>query len=345
MKKRAPKWLSRATLILTPLLILPSTTYAGFFSFLSNEVNTSAYASYDSSEANSQNISLLEPVLSMNPNPNPGNADTTIVSGTSLYSETGPSGTMADISDVTPTTQISTYTVREGDTLSEIAIMFNVSINTILWANEGLTTKNLQVGQTLIILPVSGIRHKVAKGDTLSTIVTKYKARLDDVLDYNDLKPNATLAIGDTVIIPDAELPFIPSKKPAEAQLTAALHGANGPSYPGYYKRPLAGGTRTQGLHGYNGVDIAAPVGTPIYAAAGGTVIISLNGLWNQGYGNYVVVSHPNGTQTLYAHASKLLVSVGQQVAQGDTIALVGSTGKSTGPHVHFEIRGARNPF
>lgn len=342
MKNSATKWLSKATIILTPLLILPTTAYAGFFSFMSNEVNASAYASFDSSEANSQNINLLEGVLSLNPNPNPGRTEATVISGTALYSETGPSGTMADVNDVLSTTQISTYVVREGDTLSEIASMFKVSLNTILWANEGLTAKNLQVGQTLIILPVSGIRHTVVRGDTLSSIVSKYKVRLDDVLDFNDLNSNSTLAVGDTVIIPDAELPFVPSAKP---QLTATLHGASGPSYPGYYRRPIVGGVRSQGLHGFNAVDLAAPVGTPIYASAAGTVIISLNGLWNQGYGNYVVISHPNGTQTLYGHASKLLVTVGQRVKQGDLIALVGSTGKSTGPHVHFEIRGAKNPF
>lgn len=324
---------------------MPTTIYAGFFSFMSNEVNTSAYASYDSSEANSQNINLFEAVLSLNPNPNPSKVEVMIISGTALYSETGPSGTLADVSDIVPTTQISTYVVREGDTLSEIANMFNVSVNTILWANEGLTTKNLKVGQTLVILPVSGIRHKVTKGDSLSSIVTKYKVRLDDILEYNDLKSNSVLTVGNIITIPDAELPYIPSAKPAQAKLTAALHGASGPSYPGYYKRPLVGGTRSQGLHGYNAVDLAAPIGTPIYASAAGTVIISRNGLWNQGYGNYIVIAHANGTQTLYAHASKLLVTMGQQVVQGENIALVGSTGKSTGPHLHFEIRGAKNPF
>ncbi len=345
MKKSAVKWLSKAIIIISPLLVLPTTTYAGFFSFMSNEVNTSAYASYDSSEANSQNINLLEAVLSLNPNPNPSKVEVMIISGTALYSETGLAGTLADVSDIVPTTQISTYVVREGDTLSEIANMFNVSVNTILWANEGLTTKNLKVGQTLVILPVSGIRHKVTKGDSLSSIVTKYKVRLDDVLEYNDLKSNSVLTVGNIITIPDAELPYIPSAKPAQAKLTAALHGASGPSYPGYYKRPLTGGTRSQGLHGYNAVDLAAPIGTPIYASAAGTVIISRNGLWNQGYGNYIVIAHPNGTQTLYAHASKLLVTMGQQVVQGENIALVGSTGKSTGPHLHFEIRGAKNPF
>ena len=92
-------------------------------------------------------------------------------------------------------------------------------------------------------------------------------------------------------------------------------------------------------------MDLAASLGTPIYAAAGGTVIIAKTGGWNTGYGNYVVISHGNGTQTLYAHTKANLVTVGQMVKQGQTIALMGSTGKSTGSHVHFEIRGAKNPF
>jgi murein DD-endopeptidase MepM/ murein hydrolase activator NlpD len=93
----------------------------------------------------------------------------------------------------------------------------------------------------------------------------------------------------------------------------------SGPSYPGYYMRPIIGGRKSQGIHGHNGVDLAAPVGTPIYAAAGGSVIVSIaNGGWNGGYGNYVVISHPNGTQTLYAHNSANLVSVGDKVSRGD---------------------------
>ncbi len=339
------KRLNRATFLFIALLAFPATTHAGFFSFMSNEVNTSAYASYDSTEANSQNLSLLQAPLSINPSSQANKAEPAVISGNALYSEVGPSGTIADIADGIPNTQISTYTVRSGDTLSEIADMFNVSVNTILWANENVNVRNLKEGDFLIILPISGIRHKVVRGDSVSSIVAKYKVNMQDVLDYNDLTSSSQLALGETVIVPDAELPYTAPSKPSQAPVTAALHGASGPSYPGYYKRPLIGGMRTQGLHGFNGVDLGAPIGTPIYASAAGTVIISSYGSWNKGYGNYVVISHANGTQTLYAHASKLLVNVGQKVSQGDQVALVGSTGKSTGPHLHFEIRGARNPF
>jgi murein DD-endopeptidase MepM/ murein hydrolase activator NlpD len=90
---------------------------------------------------------------------------------------------------------------------------------------------------------------------------------------------------------------------------------------------------------------LADKIGTPIHAAAAGTVIVARSGGWNGGYGSFVIISHSNGTQTLYGHASKVLVSAGQYVDQGDTIALMGSTGQSTGSHLHFEIRGAKNPF
>jgi len=110
--------------------------------------------------------------------------------------------------------------------------------------------------------------------------------------------------------------------------------------------RPLVGGVRTQGVHGYNGVDLGAAEGTPFMASAPGEVIVARASGWNGGYGQYIVIRHDNGTQTLYAHASGIVVGIGQRVVQGQVIGYVGSTGRSTGPHLHFEIRGGpRNPF
>ncbi len=113
----------------------------------------------------------------------------------------------------------------------------------------------------------------------------------------------------------------------------------------GYYLRPISGGAKSQGIHGHNGVDLAASFGTPIVAAAGGKVILSRIGGYNGGYGTYVVISHTNGTQTLYAHMNANNVTVGQNVERGQVIGSIGMTGKTSGPHIHFEIRGARNPF
>ncbi|MBI3075361.1 MAG: M23 family metallopeptidase, partial [Parcubacteria group bacterium] len=107
----------------------------------------------------------------------------------------------------------------------------------------------------------------------------------------------------------------------------------------------VSGGRKTQGLHGFNGVDIGAPYGTPVYAAAAGTVIVSRPSGWNGGYGQYVVISHSNGTQTLYSHMGSIVASEGAYLEQGQILGYVGSTGRSTGPHLHFEVRGARNPF
>ncbi len=294
-------------------------------------------------------MQLLQVVVNSNPTPNLTSSDIAIVSdGTALYSEAGPAGTLADIDDTTGTS-ISTYVVRSGDSFEKIAKMFSVSVNTILWANDLTRTSVLQPGQSLVILPVSGVRHTVKSGDTLSSIAKKYSVKEEEIAEFNGLSLTETLTIGNIVIVPDAEIAASPSSKlpsNAAANPTAKLHDAGGPSYPGYYKRPINGAVRTQGLHGYNAVDLAAPIGTEIFASAKGTVIISsFNKGWNLGYGNYVVISHANGTQTLYAHMSANLVSVGDHVEQGDVIGKVGLTGKTTGPHVHFEIRGARNPF
>ncbi len=109
--------------------------------------------------------------------------------------------------------------------------------------------------------------------------------------------------------------------------------------------RPIIGGVKTQGIHGHNGVDLASSLNTPIMAAAAGKVIIAKQGGWNGGYGSYVVISHPNGMQTLYAHMNSVAASVGQSVSQGSVIGYMGNTGDSSGVHLHFEVRGGVNPF
>ena len=153
------------------------------------------------------------------------------------------------------------------------------------------------------------------------------------------------LAVGMEIIIPDGELAPT-SYGSSKVNINEPVHNNTGiPNYGGYYMRPIAGGVKTQGLHGYNAVDLASYIGTPIFASADGDVIVSRYGGWNGGYGNYVVIAHDNGTQTLYAHMSKQIVFGGYHVVQGQVIGYMGSTGKSTGSHLHFEIRGAVNPF
>lgn len=261
--------------------------------------------------------------------------------GSAVATESAP--VIADVSK----DQISIYTVRKGDTLSAIAEMFGVSVNTIKWSND--ISGALSVGQQLVILPVSGVLHTVKSGDTLVGIALKYKVDVDEVVLYNDIDKNSKLAIGDTIIVPDGQVSVgVPSNTTKTSTPVSKLV-ANYPDLNGYYLRPIAGGVKTQGIHGFNGVDLAASLNTPIFASASGKVIISKNnGGWNGGYGNYIVLSHSNGTQTLYSHLNESLVAVGETVSRGQTIGLMGNTGKVTGKtgiHLHFEIRGARNPF
>ncbi len=287
------------------------------------------------SVSNSQTMQLLEGRLNSNPM-NTGGPVIAVVDKTVLSSVSEDTGTFVDGGE-SGNGQISTYIVREGDTLGTVAEMFGVSANTIRWAND-LKSNTLKVGQELVILPISGVRHTVKSGDTIQSLATKYKADLEDVLSYNNIPAGAKLTVGDVVIIPDGVVAAVSGSVASGASKQQTVTA-------GYYVRPIKGGSKSQGIHGHNGVDLAASVGTPIVASADGKVILSRTGGYNGGYGTYVVISHANGTQTLYAHMSTNNVSVGETVKQGQVIGAIGMTGKTTGAHIHFEIRGARNPF
>lgn len=339
-----PIWLSTLVAVITTSiasLIYVGTANAGIFSFLSPifEESKAAIRSENSTKApNLQNLALLQAASNIDPNPHKAGDAIPIANGDVLVAEIA----QADIAEQTYSTEISVYTVRSGDTVSGVAKMFNVSINTVLWANN-LTSKSiLKPGDTLVILPVSGISHTVKKGDTISTIAKEYHADVDEILAYNDIKLSSPLSVGSSIIIPNAEAGSPTTKTTSK---TSSASSASYPSYNGYYLRPISSGVKSQGLHGHNGVDLAAPVGTPVIAAAAGTVIISKSGGWNGGYGNYIVIAHNNGTQTLYSHMSRNTVSSGETVSQGEIIGYIGLTGKTTGPHLHFEVRGAKNPF
>ncbi len=328
------------------LLVFPLSARAGVFSYVSSILfsKTGTQEATTGKAYNSQTIPLLRAALNIDPNPANGGGDIIVVGGRALLSDVGPSGTLADIEERPATSdQISIYVVREGDTLSQIANMFSVSINTIRWANDISVKESIRPGQTVVILPVSGVRHTVKKGDTLKSIVKKYEGDIGEVMSYNGLHESSKLAVGDVVVIPNGEIPTL---KRSATKSSARRRGSSEavPSIKGYYLRPVSG-VRTQGLHGYNAVDIGAPSGTPIVASATGEVIVSRSSGWNGGYGTYIVIRHGNGTQTLYAHNSSNIVYAGDSVIRGQVIGYIGATGRATGPHVHFEIRGARNPF
>jgi murein DD-endopeptidase MepM/ murein hydrolase activator NlpD len=294
---------------------------------------------------NSQNMPILQATVSPDLSFARGGGDITVLGDGSLLPETGYIGTQADIGDESVNSgQISIYIVREGNSLGQIAKMFGVSVNTIKWAND-IKDGTITPGQKLIILPVSGIQYDIKKGDTVKSVAKKFKADVGEILTFNGLSEDSELNIGDTIIIPDGEVAPTPTSKPRP---TSKVRGAkNVPNYTGYYTRPISyeEGHKTQGIHGYNGVDIGASTGTSIHASAEGDVIVSRNSGYNGGYGKYIVIQHNNGTQTLYGHMSAAVVPEGAHVTQGQIIGFVGNTGHSTGPHVHFEIRGAKNPF
>ena len=321
------------------LVVNPAPTHAGLMSFFTTLLHT--VENVTEQKYNSQNALVLKAARNLDPNPSKGGGNITIVDDSALLSETGPTGTLADIEE-RPSNggRISIYVVREGDSISQIADMFGVSSGTIIWANDIKRGSLIKEGQTLVILPISGVQHTVKKGDTLKSITKKYKGDLEEILQYNEIAEDVTLAVGDIITIPGGEI-----ATPVYSSSGTVVRGSNGPTYSGYYIRPVVGGRKSQDLHGYNGIDFAAPNRTPILASASGTVIISRGSGWNGGYGTYVVIRHDNGTQTLYAHNSQNIVYTGQYVVQGQVIGYVGNTGRSTGSHLHFEVRGAKNPF
>lgn len=320
-----------------------STAQAGFFYFGEETLKTIKQNNQKTANFNAQNIQLLESSLNYESTGARGGGDITIVNNNSLLPDSGPLGTIADIEEKAGSDQISIYVVREGDSLSQIASMFNVSVNTIIWANDIDRGGKITPGQTLVILPISGVKYEVKKGDTIKSIAKKLNSDADEIIQFNDLPAGGQLAEGQIIIVPNGEIsPSLSTKSGAKS---SPVRGANGPTYAGYYLRPIAEGRKSQGLHGYNGVDLADSCGTPVVASASGDVIINREGGWNGGYGNYLVISHSNGTQTLYSHLLSSIVSAGWHVVKGQVIGYVGSTGKSTGCHVHFEVRGAKNPF
>lgn len=304
-----------------------------------------------SSDNNSQNMDLdinAEPSINPDLKSQNGTEDIILVQNDSfIYSDGLPLPDVkfekSSISD-----QIVVYTVEKGDTLSEIADTFDVSMNTIRWENN-LSRDTVSIGKKLNILPMTGVKHLVKSGDTISKIATKYDADTEDILIFNGLSKDDGLKAGDLLFIPNGIIKVAVTKTVSSSGKTT-YSNTKAPS--GYYLRPVPGritspyGSRKGGFH--PGVDLAGTKGvTPVLVAASGVVVQVINGC-KEGkrscggrYGNHITVEHSNGTKTRYAHLSSTKVSVGQSVTQGQTIGILGNTGYSTGPHLHFEVINA----
>ena len=233
------------------------------------------------------------------------------------------------------------YTIKPGDSVSTIAAEFEVSVNTILWENNLSAYSLIRPGNKLAILPTTGITHKVARGENLSKIAKQYNIEENKIIEVNKLTDSSKLAAGQKLIIPDGrKVRYASYTTPSYTGLSAikslvAPTGAK-PVSSNKMNWPTQGHRITQYYSWrHHGVDIANKNGTPIYAADAGTV--EYIG-WGRGYGNQIVINHGGGKKTRYAHLSKFYVSKGDKVNKGQTIAAMGSTGWSTGSHLHFEV-------
>jgi LysM repeat protein len=252
------------------------------------------------------------------------------------------SQTLGSIFDDEKDNSIIKYAVQRGETINQIADKFDISVETILLANELSSTKIVE-GDELMILPVDGLLHMVESGETVEKIAKKYSADSGQIIDFNRLSDEGEVFVGDILIVPEGKMP-----KPMQS--TAPVAQVSLPD--SYFISPVPG-IITQGAHfshivngyrQYNAADIANTLGTPIVAVAGGTIQI-VKTVWP--YGNYITILHPNGVVTLYGHLNSFAKDIysGKQVSQGEIIGYMGSTGYSTGSHLHFEVRGAANPL
>jgi len=252
----------------------------------------------------------------------------------------GPVARLAQLHTIIPERprlDVITYTVQAGDIVQSIAVLFDLQPTTIGWANPAIEDAPdlLRIGQEVSILPIDGAYHEVAEGDTLESIAEEYKVEPEAIAtcEYNHLEPpDYSIVEGMWLIVPGGEKPYVP--KVVTTYAGAVPEGARG---TGRFQWPVLGRI-TQGYwYGHRAIDIGAHTGSALLAADGG--FVSFAGWTDVGYGYLVVIDHANGFATYYAHLSNIYVFGGQAVERGQVIGAVGSTGWSTGPHLHFEVR------
>ncbi len=265
----------------------------------------------------------------------------------------------ADLHTIIPTRprqDVFTYTVETGDSVFGIAQVFAIKPETILWANYDILNDNpdmLSPGMELKIPPVDGVLYEWQEGDTLKGVSEHFEAKTEDVLNWSGNKLDLTdpqFNLDQLVMLPGGHREFrqwlVPTIPRGAAGVSRALYGG-GACAGGYEGAFGTGGfiwpadnhylSGNDYWSGHLAIDIAAGMGAPIYAADSGVIVFA--GSATGGYGNMIMIDHGNGYQTLYAHLSQVYAHCGSSVSQGQVIGYAGSTGKSTGAHLHFEVR------
>jgi murein DD-endopeptidase MepM/ murein hydrolase activator NlpD len=222
----------------------------------------------------------------------------------------------------------SSYTVQKGDIIGDIAEKFGLNQDTLISSNNIKNTRLIQIGQVLRIPNQDGIRYTVKNGDTLSAIAEKYQTGAEALQTANQLF-SEDIHPGTALFIPGARLDWVNLQEINGDLFIWPIPGYITSPY-GYRRSPFTGARQF-----HSGLDIGSPMGTPIRAAMSGRV--SAAG-WDSSFGNYVVISHHSGYRTLYAHMSVIRIKSGAYVGTGQRIGDVGSTGLSTGPHLHFTV-------
>jgi murein DD-endopeptidase MepM/ murein hydrolase activator NlpD len=362
----------------------PTVANAGFFNdIFSNVVGKKTQASdgEDKTSGNFSNSQTVQVLATASVDPDTKNAavdtyNVNIVEGGAISPESLQTNDSEINSYISSSDKIMTYTVKSGDSIGEVASKFGISKNTIIYANTDIKNNTLKVGQILTILPVDGVPYTVKKGDTINSIAKSHKALASEISEYNDIS-DKNLQAGDKIIVPggmiatktttttpavavkvvqkeqpvvaatvavkETEKPDVSTEKEPVKPIVSSGNGITG----GYiWPFPSGTGRVSQRLHDDNAYDFSAPKGTPIYAISDGKILISDASGYNGGYGLYVVVDFDDGAQAIFGHMSKVASEVGDIVKQGDIIGYVGSTGRSTGNHVHIGYRGGKsNPY
>ncbi len=237
--------------------------------------------------------------------------------------------------------EVVDYQVQKGDTVSSIAQKFGISAETIRWQNNLSAKGTIKEGQTLQILPITGVAHTVKKGDTVYSIAKKYDIDPQGIVNYpfNSFSNDETfqLAIGQVVIVPDGVKPAEILTAPSPMRIRQLTPDAGTIAGLGIFVWPASGTISQRFVWYHKGLDIANKAAPDVLAADSGRVLIAG---WPDayGYGNRVIIDHGNGYRTLYAHLSRIYVVPGQGVSRGSSIGKMGSTGRSTGTHLHFEV-------